>query len=328
MRTTRLIMIGLGMAIAAGVLTSFLQGRLGGAGAGKARGTPREVVVAVRDVPAGSVLTESDLSLAACPPDADASGASTMAAAIIGRTTVVSIRKGQLVRSDDLAARGSAAAIASELPPGFRAITVTLRDEGSGVALYPGASVDVLATVDGPVRGTSRTEAMTRLIVGRSRVLAVNDDAIGAALVGEKSGRTSSRRLTATLAVTPAQAAQIELASARGSIGVALCPIGDSENAGSEIVTTSSMLGLPPEPPVRTAIEREAAKTESARAEQVKVEPAKPTVTQPETAKPVVEAPKPTIWEVVVVRGQETERINFEKNPKAGAQPKGSQNNR
>ncbi|NBP52590.1 MAG: Flp pilus assembly protein CpaB, partial [Actinobacteria bacterium] len=248
----RLLILGIAMAVVAGVLTAILQARLGTVGPIRdVRATPRDVIVATRDVASGTVLADDDLAVETFPAGADARGAVSAEAAAIGRTLSISVRKGQMIREDDLAARGSGAAIAGELQPGFRAITVTLRDVGPGVVLFPGAFVDVIATVDGPVRGSNRTEAMSRTVVSRSLVLAVNNDTIGTPFIGDREGRGTTRRLSVTIAVTAAQAAQVELASARGSVGIALCSNQDPTSLASELVTTSNLLGIPMEAPER-----------------------------------------------------------------------------
>lgn len=308
------------MAVVAGVLTFFLQSSLNdGGGASRTRNTPREVVVAARDIAPGSTISDADLAVEAFQPGSDARGAVSMKSAVVGRVAVATIRKGQMVHDTDLASRGSAASIASELPAGYRAITVTLRDAGAGVVLYPGALVDVMATVDGTVRGSGRTEAMTRTVAERSRVLAVNDETIGAPLVGDRDRRTASRRLSVAIAVTPEQAAQIELASARGTVGIALCPQSDPNSSPDGLVTTSTLLGLPPEPEKKPEPAKpEPAKPEAAKPEQPKPAPAKPA----EASKPVIaEKPKSTVWEVVVDRGAKSETITFEAKPASKDQP-------
>jgi pilus assembly protein CpaB len=158
---------------------------------------------------------------------------------------VAPIQKGQLIREDDLAARGSGEAIASQLEPGYRAITVTLRDASPGVALYPGAMVDVLATLEVPIRGTNQKETITRTVLERSRVLAVNDEAVGTRTAIGSDRKSTTPRLSVTLAVTPDQAAQVELASTRGVIGITLrsADEGTTGQTGATPASANTVMG-------------------------------------------------------------------------------------
>jgi pilus assembly protein CpaC len=177
---------------------------------------------ASKDLPAGHLIVAADLQSDRGVKDANGERVLSAGGAAEGRTLVAPIQKGQLIREDDLAARGSGEAIASQLEPGYRAITVTLRDAGPSVALYPGAMVDVLATLEVPIRGTTQKETITRTVLERSRVLAVNDEAVGTRTAVGNDRKSPTRRLSVTLAVTPDQAAQVELASTRGVIGITL----------------------------------------------------------------------------------------------------------
>ena len=204
---------------------------------------------------------------------------------------------------------GSGASLASMVPSGQRAVTVALRDSGPGPALHPGAFVDVLVTADIPSKASGFREAMTRTVIERSRVLAVNDLGIGAksaAATDSRERRSAARNPTITLLVTPEQAAQLELASVRGTVGIALCAGTDAATGASAApgITTSAMLGIDiepdPVPPAPLPVP-EPAKPELA-------EPSEPG--RPEAQEPA-DPPKPQVWEVIVVRGDNTVRHGF-----------------
>ncbi|MBU3728787.1 MAG: Flp pilus assembly protein CpaB, partial [Phycisphaerales bacterium] len=230
----------------------------------------------------------------------------------VGRTVSVPLAKGQALRTTDLVVAGSGASIASQLEPGMRAITVSLRDSGPEVVLYPGARVDMLATLERPARVGDQRESVTLTLLEGVRVLAVNDEAVGAKSPAEAAGdrRAASRKLTVALAVTPEQAAQVELASARGTIGIALRPDQErvTSSASGVSVTARSILGLPdvPAAPAPPPSEPAAAKTAPEKSE-----------TAAEKAAP----PRP-VWRVSVTRGDATMTHEMPEAPTTAGAPR------
>jgi pilus assembly protein CpaB len=299
----RLVLVGLSVALIASALARMLQPE----SASRSRAAALDVVVAARDIDVGQVLVAEDLATERVADSPRARTGIALSAAAVGRTASSAIRKGQLVREEDLASPGAGASLASLVPPGQRAVTVALRDAGPGPALYPGAFVDVLVTADIPSKASGFREAMTRTVIERSRVLAVNDLGIGGkapAATDARERRTAQRNPTITLLVTPDQAAQLELASVRGTVGIALCAGSDPAPAPSPApgVTTSGMLGITiepdPVPPVAPPPPPPPVAPEPMEAEEPKSEaPAEP--------------PKPQVWEVVVVRGENTVKHGF-----------------
>lgn len=301
MKTSRLMLVGLAMAAIAAIVTIFAQSMLQGDGV-QLRTGPTELVVAGRPLTAGERLKAEDLATAPSPGPSTARNAFASTTSLIGRTVIVQLEKGQVIREEDLAERGSGAAIASQLPSGFRAITITLRDAGPEVVLYPGAMVDVLATVDAPGRSGGR-DSVTRTLVEGVRVVAVNDEALGGRTAEASERRNTPRKPTVTVAVTPDQAAQIELASSRGSIGVTLRSSEDAIGGSGTgaTATTQSLLGMAPE----AAAPKPAAVPEAPK--QVAEKPAEKPSDKP-AEKPAAPAPAPTpekpkTWEVKVLRG-------------------------
>lgn len=240
MQTSRLLLIGIAMAVIAALATGLLQ----------------------------SVLGDETPQSEAAERTAGTAPAST--------------------RSKSPAVRADGVTLGSELPAGTRAITITLRDNGPEVMLYPGARVDVLATMDAPGTVNGRRETVTRTVLEGARVVAVNEDTVLAPSSSDE--RRGSRRTTVTLAVTPQHAAQIELASARGTLGLSL----RSEKDG-DIPTQ-----VPAEASTRElfALEEPAAKAPVA-------QPA------PVAPPPTPVAPATPKWEVLVIRGETTERHEF-----------------
>jgi len=246
MSTTRLIMIGLVMAVVAALLAVFVQ-FVFVAGGGSERQSSAQMVVTAQEFPAGHKLIANDLVAAPAKAMANGKKGITSMQSLVGRTLVMPMKKGQAITAEDLVVQGSGSLIASQIPPGYRAIVVSLRDPAPGVVLYPGALVDILATMEAPGTGNAQREKITRTVQERMRVLAVNDETVGGK-PNEITDRrnTSQRKLSVTLAVTPEQAAQIELASARGTIGITLRSDDDANPDLGQFATatTKSLMGI------------------------------------------------------------------------------------
>ncbi len=179
--------------------------------------------------------------------------------------------------------------MASKLPAGYRAITVGLRDAGSGAFLYPGALVDLLATIEGTGRSGNQRETMTVTFLEAVRVLAVNQETSDSVLGSSADARRSGNRFTVTLAVTPKQAAEVEFASARGAIGVSLRPDQDAESERGRLAAATArslMPGSPDTSPAAVAGDQS-------------------------TASAAADPGSPWMWSVTVIRGDSTTRHDF-----------------
>lgn len=292
MERRRKIMLGLTLGIAVWMLADLLL-PMSGFARSEASASPL-VGVAARSMPAGHRMSASDLE----PIEVhdDGSGQPTTdkvpMPAAVGRVLAKSVSAGEKIRATDLVPRTAGERIARQLPAGYRAISVSLRDGVPTVALYPGAMVDVLSTIDVPSMTGSAKEPVTRTVVERARVLAVNDEAVGTkpdpAATAE---RRASRRTTVTLAVTPEQAAQLEFASAKGSIGVTL-RAEDDLTPSADATATARRSAPPPAAP--------APATPAPAAEAKAQRPA---------AGPPLDALRP--WEVTLIRGGDSERVAF-----------------
>ena len=298
MSTVKLSVVGLAAAILAAVLVGLMRFEF--VGSGSAAGGGATVVVAVRDLPAGHQLEATDLEEAALETSEVTGDMVRSMTTAIGQTTIVPLVRGQALRSGGFATVGSGQAIASQLEPGFRAITLTLRNANTGIVLFPGAFVDVIATLQAPLSPDSARETITKTLLERRQVLAVDDHVIGA--VPDASGRSRPRReVTVTLAVTLGEAEQIELARDRGTIGLALRSSGDLDPTGRDgsVSTTDTLLQSAARFPIGAGSSG-ATSDES------------PDGTSTAERSSAVPAPRIVpIWEVVVIRGDDVETHRF-----------------
>jgi pilus assembly protein CpaB len=181
----------------------------------------RTVIVAARDLPAGSVVKREDVEAVEWPGSAIPEGFATQPGDVVGHGLIVEVRKNEPILGWKLADKEAGGGLSITIPAGLRAVSVEV-DEVIGVAgfVLPGTRVDVLATV---MPGTDRRETTTRIILQNVRALAA-DQRYQQDLEGEPQYVT-----VVTLLVTPDEAEALTLASTEGRIQLALRNTLDSE---------------------------------------------------------------------------------------------------
>jgi Flp pilus assembly protein CpaB len=98
------------------------------------------IVTAARDLPAGAVLTAADLRTLAFPPADVPSGATTDAAAVVGRQLSAPLRRGEPLTDVRLID-----GVLRRLALGLVSAPVRLADSQAAQLLHPGQRIDVLA---------------------------------------------------------------------------------------------------------------------------------------------------------------------------------------
>ena len=192
----------------------------------------RTIVVANRDLPAGTVLRREDVKTVGWPGSAVPEGIATQAGEVVGRGLIVEVRENEPVVGWKLAQPEAGGGLSITIPEGMRAVSVRV-DEVVGVAgfVLPGTRVDVLATV---MPGSDRTQTTTRIILQNVRALAA-DQRYQQDVDGEPRYVT-----VVTLLVTPEQAEALTLAATEGRIQLALrntLDEAESETSGRRITT-------------------------------------------------------------------------------------------
>jgi Flp pilus assembly protein CpaB len=179
----------------------------------------RPVLVATRDLPAGTTLRSTDLSVAYVRMDEPlyrAALPADMLDSLVGRQIGEPIHAHQVLASAQVADR-------TGLAPNQVAITIPARpDSAVGGRLRPGDTVQVLVTVT----DKSRNEARTRLVLDRARIFEVGrEQAFGSSsLSAEADTRGRGSIASVTLAVTADQARQLAEARRTGELDVLLLP--------------------------------------------------------------------------------------------------------
>ncbi len=179
---------------------------------------------------AGEVLKAESIELIAWPASTPVADGFTKVDAVIGRTVLYPVGKGQPITEQLLAAAGSGGGLASKIPEGMRAIALRT-DEVVGVAgfLLPDSHVDVLATV----HTDKSPEPTTFTVLQNVQVLAA-----GHQIEPDPEGKPASVTVV-TLLLSPAESERAVLASLQGTIHFIL-------RSGSDKAT-------PPAPPLDLA---------------------------------------------------------------------------
>jgi pilus assembly protein CpaB len=145
--------------------------------------TGQQVLIAARDVPQGTLLTAADFEWRRLPDDAVGPTFITETTnpdaltAFVGAVTLRPVALGEPLQTTTLVMPGEGGIIAAQVPPGYRAVAVTISDaSAAGGYIQPNDRVDVILTTTSAVPipgGASRDEVKSDVILEDVRVLAV-----------------------------------------------------------------------------------------------------------------------------------------------------------
>jgi len=192
------------------------------------------IVVAGRDITAGTVLAETDLSTIKVDSSTVPDNAMLAASAAAGKVVKINLTKGQPILPTVLADEGAGYGIAATLPQGYRLVTVDI-NEITGVAgfIQPKCRVDIVSTIqnDGkPITKTLLQSVLVFAVGGRTNPTAPVDPQAPASH-------------TVTLLVKPADAERLELASTVTRLRMVLKNGNDNENVGGNGITLAELKG-------------------------------------------------------------------------------------
>ncbi len=200
------------------------------------------VVVAARDVPAGSLLKEEDVKLATWKGDVPKQAITDIKQAM-DRGIVIALRDGDLVMENQLAPKGAGAGIAVKIPTGMRAVAVKV-NEVVGLAgfVLPRMHVDVIAcgTPPGDVRNVLGSES--RIVLQNIEVLSA-----GPNVEQDKDGKPVPVQVV-NLLVTPEQAEIMSLAGNETKIQLVLRNPSDAQIAKTQGTATADLFNTRAQP--------------------------------------------------------------------------------
>lgn len=209
------------------------------------------VLIAQKDIPAQTPVTEGDLAFREIPVEYIQPGAVTSVGQAVGQITSVPIAAGeQLLRGKLLPPGKSGQSLSEITPEGKRALTITVDRMADVAALFrPGDYVDVLAFITPPpaADGSKVAPPGPKLVTLSQdvKVLAVGSQlaslpGVSPALkAGEPKGASSG---TITLALSPQEAVLISFVQEHGKIKLTLRSPEDNKRGSNQLVGWDTLL--------------------------------------------------------------------------------------
>jgi pilus assembly protein CpaB len=177
------------------------------------------VLVAQREIPLGTVVSESDMTWVEWPKQFAGPGSVRRSEdpgaieTLKGAVARVSFFHGEPIRREKLVKAGNMGFLSALIPAGSRALAINIDSGGStsaGGFVLPNDRVDLIKTMSANDGSESET------ILTNIRVLAIGQN------IEEKNGERIVTGSNATLEVTPSQAETITAAQRNGQITLAL----------------------------------------------------------------------------------------------------------
>lgn len=234
------LFILLGVAIVAGIGAGYLaftqlRPTMPAAMATNTRTTP--VVVAQRDLSAGTVLGPQDLKTVQWPRDGVPATYTTSKDEVIGLGLMMPVQADEPILRSKLASKEAGGGLPIVIPEGMRAVSVKV-DEVISVAGFvtPDTRVDVIVTYEDENADQPH-----------SKVILQNVRAIAAGQTTERDAEGKPQTVSViTLLVTPDQAETLTLAANEGRIQLALRNALDQEEIETAGASTSKFAGYKP----------------------------------------------------------------------------------
>lgn len=198
----------------------------------------KQIVVAARPLPLGTLLTSKDMRVIPWPTSAPVANMFTRPEDCANRALITSVAENEPILESKLAPAAAGGGLSATIPEGMRALSAAVNDVVAVAGFVtPGAMVDVLAT-----GATKENGNITKTVLENVRVLAANQR------VESRNGRPENVAVI-TLLVTPADAAKLAMASNSGKIQLALRNTIDSQTVNPPPVLQASIYGLDVPPP-------------------------------------------------------------------------------
>jgi pilus assembly protein CpaB len=190
--------------------------------------TKTKIIVAVKALPTGKILTLEDIKFTAWSEDAvDSSfyrqGASELSS-LVGKVIRAQVLAGQPISSASIIAPGERGFLAAVLKPGMRAVSIPVTmTSGVGGFIFPGDRVDIILTHEVP-NGPGLPIRGSETILSNVRVLAMNQ-------LTSDTEKTPQAPNTVTVEVQPHFVELIQVADRLGDLSLSLQPISSNEDA-------------------------------------------------------------------------------------------------
>lgn len=227
--------------IAAYSAFQYLQDRPTPLVASEANVRAQPVVVAARDVPLGTTLSEDDVAVVDWPAGALPAGYATTVSEVVGRSVVDNLDENEAILATKLADSGLHGMIPL-IPEGMRALAVRVNDV-VGVAGFvtPRTRVDVILIMEGP-----SGEPQSQIILQNIQALAANQQ------ITETEEGEPILSTVVTVLVSPEQAEKLSLAASQGQIQMVLRNTLDLDEIETRGERASRLFTSTPAPATRT----------------------------------------------------------------------------
>lgn len=190
------------------------------------RAQTQDVVIAAKDIAAGSTITEGmikdgTIKTIKWPKSSVPAGAFAAPSQVAGKVNRIKIMANEPILESRLAGEGAGLTI--RLEPGKRAMAIRV-DEIIGVSgfIVPDDRVDVIVTTTPPGSRNNNDARVAKIVLQNKRVLSV------AQSTEQKDGKPQVAR-SITLEVSPEEAEKLSLAYQEGPIVLALRGLGDDK---------------------------------------------------------------------------------------------------
>jgi len=232
MNLTRVIVFCVAL-VAAGAAVLVVRGMIGGGTPAVQASVPppqttTDILVASKNVAAGRPLSVDSVRWEAWPKSSVSDAFIVKSDAeidkvVAGMVVRAPLVAGQPITNASVVRAGASGFMAAMLSPGMRAVSIPISAEtGAGGFILPNDRVDIILTRDlGEGGGKKNIEAETILL--DVRVLAIDQSA------EQPKDSQSTVGKTATVEVSPAQSELVEESRMKGTLSLALRPLGSSE---------------------------------------------------------------------------------------------------
>ncbi len=284
MRFDRRFWIVVGCSLVWALLVAGVFYRVASAGRQRRNEPQKPLIVAVQQLPMGSIISAESVKIIAVPERLFPKGGFSRTEDVLDRPVVSAIEPDEPVVEARIAAKGSGVGLGPMIPPGMRALSVRVNDV-VGVAgfVLPGMRVDVLVTGHPP----DREDTVTTTVLQNIPVLTA-----GQSIQADAKGQPINTPVV-TLLVSLPQAEALTLANSEGHIQLVLRNSTDQQIAATQGRRLRELY----------AIDRPAA-APLPKAAPAPAPPRRPPA--PSRSEPVVvPAPVPVSEDIVVIRGNQ-----------------------
>jgi pilus assembly protein CpaB len=190
--------------------------------------TKTKIIVAVKALPTGKILTLEDIKFTAWSDEAldptfYRQGAAELST-LVGKVVRAQVLAGQPISNASIIGPGERGFLAAVLKPGMRAVSIPVSlTTGVGGFIFPGDRVDIILTHEVP-NGTNLPLRGSETILSNVRVLAMNQ-------LTNDTDKTPQSPNTVTLEVQPKFVELIQVADRLGDLSLSLQPITSNEEA-------------------------------------------------------------------------------------------------